>query len=350
LELLPFVIKILGVCSGNILTATSPWRIQDLTLPAPWTALTAENTLQIPCFAEFKRLTTNEVSRLILYSKSTTCELDILPTPILKDNVPIALPILTDIINTSGVFQSEWKVAVIRPLLKKNGLPLELKNYRPVSNLTFLSKFLEKSALKQITEHIEGNNLLPSYQIAYRRFHGVKTAMIKIYHDLLDSVDKSNVTLVVMIDLSAAFDTIGIQMALDILQTDFGIQGTPLNWMKSYISQRTMKVTIGSSPTDSTDLKYGVPQGFCAGPVIFTMYVAALRKVVRQYLTDIYGYADDHKLAFRFQAGNQHEEAIVLQHLNECLADIINWKTSFKLKMNKRAQRALERSPETEDF
>ena len=188
--------------------------------------------------------------------------------------------------------------------------------------------------MKQITEHIEGNNLLPNYQSAYRRFHGVETAMIKMYHDLLNSVDKSKVTLVVMIDLSAAFDTIDIQIALDILQTDFGIQGTPLNWIKSYLSQRTMKVTIGSSSSDSIDLKYGVPQGSCAGPVIFTMYVAALRKVVRQYPTDLYGYADDHKLAFRFQAGNLHEEAIVLQHLNECLADIINWMTSFKLKMN----------------
>ena len=98
--------------------------------------------------------------------------------------------------------------------------------------------------------------------------------MIKVYHDLLD---KNKVTLVVMIDLRAAFDTIDIQMALDILQTDFGIQGTPLNWIKSYLSQKTIKVTIGSSSSDSIDLKYGVLQGSCAGPVIFTMYVAALR-------------------------------------------------------------------------
>ena len=76
---------------------------------------------------------------------------------------------------SSGIFPDVWKHGMIKALLKKKGLLLELKNYRPVSNLTFLSKILEKAALRQITDHIESNKLLPSYQSAYRKHHSVET-------------------------------------------------------------------------------------------------------------------------------------------------------------------------------
>jgi len=185
-----------------------------------------------------------------------------------------------------------------------------------------------------IIEHIEGSCLLPAYQSAYRQFHGVETAMVKMYHDLLETIDKGIVTIVVMIDLSAAFDTIDIQMAIEILKNDFGIQGIPLNWIESYLTERSSKIVIGNSTSQSKFLNYGVPLGSCAGPVIFTMNIAALNKVVNKYPSDLYGYADDHKLVFRILAGNQQNEELVLQQLNICLKDVINWMTTFKLKMN----------------
>lgn len=142
-----------------------------------------------------------------------------IPTKQLKEYLTQFVPVITKSLNVSllsGVFPEEWKGAIIRPLLKKKGLPLELQNYRPVSNLAFLSKILEKAALNQITNHIEANNLLPSYQSAYRKYHGVETAMIKMYSDLLETIDKNQVSIVVMVDLSAAFDTIDIPFLIQI--------------------------------------------------------------------------------------------------------------------------------------
>ena len=108
-------------------------------------------------FTEFNLLSEMDISKQIRESKSTTCELDIIPTPKLKDNLKYPTPVITEIVNPSletGVFPQEWKSTVIRPLFKKKGLSLELHNYRLVSNLSFLSKLLEKETLRQITESI----------------------------------------------------------------------------------------------------------------------------------------------------------------------------------------------------
>ena len=95
-----------------------------------------------------------------------------------------------------------------------------------------------------------------------------------------------------------------------------------------------MTVLIEQSSSDTELLRFGVPQGSCAGPVIFTLYISALNQVVQKYPADLYGYADDHKIVFKIQAGNHENEAYVLQQLDKCLNDIINWMTTFKLKMN----------------
>jgi len=164
-------------------------------------------------FTEFQSLTESEVRKLVFVSKYFTYDLDVIPTMKLNEFFTQFAPVVTEIVNQtlqSGAFQLEWKMTVIKPLLKKKGLPLELKNYRPVSNLAFLSIFLEKAALNQIKSHVETSSLLPDYQSAFRKYHGVETAMVKMYNDLLDNIDNNTVTLVVMVDLSAAFDTIDI--------------------------------------------------------------------------------------------------------------------------------------------
>ena len=96
--------------------------------------------------------------------------MDHIPTKLLKEILPSVIEPLTNIVNTSlqqGIFSKHWKVAVIGPLLKKIGLELTTSNYRPVSNLTFLSKVVEKAALNQLVAHFDNNNLMPDYQSAY---------------------------------------------------------------------------------------------------------------------------------------------------------------------------------------
>ena len=290
-------------------------------------------------FNHFKPLSESDVRRLILESKSTTCELDVIPTPKLKLYIDHLLPPITHIINTSlssGIFPAAWKKALVKPLIKKKGLPTILKNYRPVSNLSFLSKVLEKAALEQIVEHVENNGFLPDYQSAYRKNRGVETTLIKMYDDLLHASDNKLVSIVVMIDLSAAFDTVDIPILLSILKSNFNIDGTPLQWIKTYLNDRTMNVVINGSLSKTQHLKYGVPQGSCAGPVVFTLYIAALNSIVQKSCPNIiiYGYADDHKLSITCRAGNNISEMEAKLSLEECLSNIIKWMADHKLKMN----------------
>ena len=114
----------------------------------------------------FKLLTESDIQKIIQNSKTTTCDMDIIPTHQLKAYLENVLPIVTEIVNcslTSGKFPSVSKDAVIGPMLKKKGLPLELKNYRPISNLSFLSKILGSlAAFQQVVEYVEENIFLPS--------------------------------------------------------------------------------------------------------------------------------------------------------------------------------------------
>ncbi|XP_060608223.1 uncharacterized protein LOC132760282 [Ruditapes philippinarum] len=155
-----------------------------------------------------------------------------------------------------------------------------------------------------------------------------------MYDDLLKAVDDGQITIVVMIDLSAAFDTIDIPIALHILHDDFGIDDVPLQWIKSYLTDRTMKVIINNDSSRQENLMFGVPQGSCAGLVIFTLYIAALKRVVKKYPAQLHGYADDHKVALQIQAGNIENETYVLEQLSACLDNISSWMAKYKLKMN----------------
>ena len=118
----------------------------------------------------------------------------------------------------SGLFPSAFKSAIMKPLLKKTTLNLDiLKNYRPVSNLSFLSKILEKVVLRQLSNHLLTNNLFYSHQSAYRAGHSTETALLKIVNDLLSALDEDKVSLLSLPDLSAAFDTIDHSILLSRL-------------------------------------------------------------------------------------------------------------------------------------
>ena len=173
------------------------------------------------------------MEKLIKGMSTKSCELDAMPTNILKNDIILKkiLPVITKLINLSlqqGVFAKEWKISIVRPTLKKIGLELLLNNDRPVSNLSFLSKLLEKAALVQLMEHCCSNDLLPDYQSAYRVGYSCETALVKIFNDILWKTEKQEVTALAPIDLSAAFDTVDYDILLDVLSMHFGIEDVAL--------------------------------------------------------------------------------------------------------------------------
>ena len=143
-----------------------------------------------------------------------SCELDPIPASLFEKSIPQLLPFITDIINTSlstGIFPADLKKAILRPLLKKHNLDQNnLSNYRPVSNIPFLSKILEKVVLLQLNDHLFSNGLYDTFQSAYRANRSTETALLRIFHDLLLATDSGQVSLLTLLDLSAALSLIHI--------------------------------------------------------------------------------------------------------------------------------------------
>ena len=134
------------------------------------------------------------------------------------------LYILTKMVNISLEsvrFPSAWKEALVRPILKKNGLDTVFKNYRPVSYLSFISKVTERAVFLQIDNHMKKHDLYPSLQSAYRKDHGTETALLKVTNDILMEMNSQHAVLLVLLDLSAAFDTVVDSVLLRRLQTSF---------------------------------------------------------------------------------------------------------------------------------
>ena len=214
--------------------------------------------------SKFKMLTQEDVERPIKGMSTKSCELEAMPTNILKNDIirTKILPVITKLINLSlqqGVFAKEWKISIVRPTLKKIGLELLLNNYRPVSNLSFLSKFLEKAALIQLMEHCCSNALLPDYQSAYREGYRCETTLVKIFNDILWKMKKQEVTALVAIDFSAAFDTVDHDIFIYVLSMHFGIEGVALSWLDSYLRGRKFKVNVGSEYSPIKDVMCSVP-------------------------------------------------------------------------------------------
>ena len=224
-----------------------------------------------------------ELQKIIEARPSTCCSLDVLPTWLLKTTLPATLPTLVRIVNTSlvnGEFPQAFKIASVTPLLKKTSLDQNvLNNYRPISNLAFIGKVIDKVVLKRLNLHMTENNLRGQMQSAYREQHSTETALMKVQHDIVHNLDSGHCVMLVLLDTSAAFDTININMLLNTLHLRFGIGSTALDWFKSYLTGRSQRVTIGSSSSTATPVYHGVPQGSVLGPVLFNVYTTPIADI-----------------------------------------------------------------------
>ena len=285
----------------------------------------------------FESLTTEEVMKLVMKSTKKSCPLDPMPTSLVIEMSQELLPYITNIVNASlslGHFLMEWKTALVVPRLKKPKQGTSLLNLRPVSNLKYLSKLTDTAVCNQVIDHISQSGLYPILQSAYRVGHSTETALLKIQNDILSAMDKQRVTLLVLLDLSAAFDTIDHQVLLHRLQVTYGVTGTALKWFQSYLTGRKQRVYINGISSKDFELSQGVPQGSCLGPMLFTLYASKLFEVVKSHLPNIHVYADDTQLYLSFKPDGGAAEADAITALQDCISDIRTWMIKDKLQLN----------------
>ena len=288
---------------------------------------------------DFEILSTDAVMKLISKSKTKSSLLDPIPTALLKQCLDVLIEPITNIINSSlreGVFPQNWKTAIVTPLLKKTGLELIFKNFRPVSNLSYISKLVEKAGLSQYVTYLKKIDRFSSLNSAYKEKHSTETLLTKIHSDIINNMDSQKVTLLVLLDLSAAFDTVSLDILTDIFKSRFNISGNVLSWFRSYLQKRDQRVIINNIISSSHELKYGVPQGSCAGPVVFLGYLCSLYDIIKKHLptVQIGGYADDHQLYLSYKPGDEKSETDAVKSLCACISEVRNWMLSHRLKIN----------------
>ena len=259
-----------------------------------------EQPAATPKLLEFKQLNQD-----IRKSPSTTCALDPLPTDILKCCLDELLPVITSLVNQSlstGTMPSSFKQALVVPLLKKPNASIESKNFRPVSNLTFLSKVIERIVIDQMSAHCEHHNLNEKLQSAYRRHHSTETSLLKVTDDIFRNFDRQEVTIMALLDLSAAFDTVDHAIYIDRLASEYGIEGTPQKWMSSYLSHRSQQVVVNSERSEKVELSRGFPQGGGAGPWAYSRYTQPISRVIQLFSILYHFFADDTQLYKHFSS------------------------------------------------
>ena len=117
--------------------------------------------------------------------------------------------------------------------------------------------------------------------------------LLEIVNNVLVVFDENKATVILFLDLPAAFDTIDIQKMLHILSNEIGIRGTTLQWFNSFLSGRTQRVHINGAYSETQSVLYGVPQGSVLGPTLFSIYTRGLPKQFHVYKFESSPYADD---------------------------------------------------------
>ena len=266
------------------------------------------------------------------------CKLDSIPMSVLKKLVPYIIAEITHVVNVSlstGQFAIDWKCSCVNPLIKAMKLDRVKPSYRPVSNLSFISKLVVHCALNQFNTHCNAHNLMPEYQSAYRRYHSCETLLINLTNSILWAMEKQEVTSCILIDKSAAFDTIDRSILSEVLHHRFGISGTALSWYDSYLNDWQFYVKVRKTNSIKQPLWYGVPQGSCSGAILFTAYCSTIEDVISyEDGLQLNGFVDDHTINKSFKLDRLGAELETKLALQNCLCNISEWASKSHLKMN----------------
>ena len=261
-----------------------------------------KNSLISRQFSTFRTVTEEDVKAAIIDAQPEHCELDLIPTTLLRQMTHAVAPTFKNCKH----FSTKWnflhqpeRSSALTTVEKKSGLGLIFKNFRPISNSSYLSKLIECLVCKQIVAHAEETGNLEELQSAYRANHSMEMALLKGKRDIMQAINDQEVVCLVLLDLSAAFDTVSHDLLFNHVQHCFGIGGTVLQWVRSYLSNRTQKVVIDANKDQSqgtskpVTLKQGVPWGSVLGPILFSLYLSLLGDICHKHNVKFHGYAND---------------------------------------------------------
>ena len=295
-------------------------RIAQFNLPPPL----PDPTHSVERFSVMSTVTSTEVSKLLHSTQPKSSNLDFIPTSLIKLCSSTFSPLIAHLANLSfchGVFPFSFKIAQITPLLKKPKLNTDdLSNYRPISNLNNISKILERLFLARLQPHLINSPHYNPLQSAYRSGHSTETALLTLLNKARLSADRGESTLLVSLDLSAAFDTIDHSILLYRLSSMYGVDGNALMWLESYLSLRVQYVKFGQDVSSSTQLKTGVPQGSVLGPILFTSFISSF--VTSQFNVDQQQYADDTQVFISLSKSNSPDR---VSRLETALIQLTSW-------------------------
>lgn len=286
----------------------------------------------------FHTVTPDEVLKCVYSLKSEAVGIDGINLKMLKYVLPFCLNIVTHILNVSlqeDHFPDLWKNSLVTPLPKVS-VATELSELRPVSVLPTMSKVLELIVHSQLSEHIRKFNILPPIQSGFRQKHSTTTALMKISNDIARNIDNSEVTYLVLLDYSKAFDVINIELLVAKLHY-YGCDLHTLNWFRSYLTGRNQQVIINGVVSNRLPVTHGVPQGSILGPLLFSIFTSDLPSILTPECC-IHMYADDTQL---YMSSALHSVDSTITKLNVNLSLVYQWSSENGLILNPKKSAAL---------
>ena len=286
-------------------------------------------------FDAFTEVSLQEMKTIIQSMKKKSSQLDPAPAFIVFNFIDLLLPILLHITNTiikQQTFPPNLKHAYIRPSVKNPKKDRnDLSNLRPINELPFVSKIVERVLYNQLESYLEENNLHATYQSAYRRFNSCETAMIRVGDEIQQHLLNKKYVALLMLDNSSAFDTVDHTILISKLKTHFHLGSGAVALITSYLEQRSFSVVLQEVRSTPKPLHHGVPQGSLLGPLIYIMYTKDIEVIAEKHNMHINLYADDAQFYVSFELENLEK---VQKNLLNCLSDIKIYMSSNFLKLN----------------
>ena len=286
--------------------------------------------------SSFKPCDIDELKEIVCeHTIKVTYGIDPLPKKQMSDCMDVLLPHLLDLVNSSLLSGNidGVKYALVKPLLKKFDLDVsEFSSFRSISTLSFVSKLIERVVSKRLNEHMTTNNLHINSQHGYKTNHSTETLLLKFFNDILVAIDKNRGVVVLLIDLSSAFDTVQHDILLKILEESIGVKGIALKWFRSFVSGRTQSVVINGCVSDWLNVTCGVPAGSVLGPILFNIYCRHIDDVFNKCGFTSASYADDNSACKSFAAFNQFNT--LYNDVPDCLQKLKQYMTANHLKLN----------------